>query len=99
MRRHYSIESKLLKINLLGLYKKCPPRKADIWTIWSRRGDSNLRPADYKSAALPTELHRPILVSVHEHRKVFYMIFDFRQGIKIFALQMALEYILHLYIF
>ena len=32
--------------------------------FWSRRGDSNLRPADYKSAALPTELHRPILVWV-----------------------------------
>ena len=30
--------------------------------FWSRRGDSNLRPADYKSAALPTELHRPNLV-------------------------------------
>ena len=27
-------------------------------TYWSRQGDSNLRPADYKSAALPTELHR-----------------------------------------
>jgi hypothetical protein len=26
---------------------------------WSRRQESNLRPADYKSAALPTELHRP----------------------------------------
>jgi hypothetical protein len=25
---------------------------------WSRRSDSNRRPADYKSAALPTELSR-----------------------------------------
>ena len=25
---------------------------------WSRRSDLNGRPADYKSAALPTELHR-----------------------------------------
>ncbi len=31
----------------------------------SRRRDSNLRPADYKSAALPAELHR-LLVSVTE---------------------------------
>ena len=27
--------------------------------VWSRWTDSNRRPADYKSAALPTELHRP----------------------------------------
>ena len=27
--------------------------------IWSRRKDLNLRPADYESAALPTELRRP----------------------------------------
>src|SRR5262245_60994412 len=27
--------------------------------IWSRRMDSNHRPADYESAALPTELRRP----------------------------------------
>ena len=26
---------------------------------WSRCGDSNPRPADYESAALPAELHRP----------------------------------------
>ena len=26
--------------------------------LWSRRSDLNGRPADYKSAALPTELHR-----------------------------------------
>ena len=29
---------------------------------WSWRWDSNPRPADYKSAALPTELRQPILV-------------------------------------
>ena len=28
------------------------------WSWWS---DSNRRPADYKSAALPTELYQPIL--------------------------------------
>ena len=28
------------------------------FVLWSRWSDSNQRPADYKSAALPTELHR-----------------------------------------
>ena len=32
---------------------------------WSRRSDSNGRPADYKSAALPTELHRQIAHQPH----------------------------------
>ena len=37
-----------------------PPHSCfqSAFTYWSRQGDSNLRPADYKSAALPTELHR-----------------------------------------
>ena len=38
-----------------------PPRYSFVnkrAIFWSRQGDSNLRPADYKSAALPTELHR-----------------------------------------
>ena len=30
-----------------------------LLSIWSRCGDSNPRPADYESAALPAELHRP----------------------------------------
>lgn len=29
-----------------------------IRRIWSQRGESNSRPADYKAAALPSELHR-----------------------------------------
>jgi hypothetical protein len=28
---------------------------------WSRQSDSNRRPADYKSAALPTELYRHLI--------------------------------------
>ena len=32
------------------------PARQDSQEIWSPQGDSNLRPADYKSAALPTEL-------------------------------------------
>jgi hypothetical protein len=35
-------------------------------TTWSRRQDSNPRPTDYKSAALPTELRRPN-VRCHEN--------------------------------
>ena len=31
------------------------------WFFWSRRADSNRGPADYESAALPTELRRPAL--------------------------------------
>ena len=33
---------------------------------WSRWRDSNPRPADYKSAALPTELHRPFKISLQK---------------------------------
>ncbi len=34
-----------------------PHRQKEKWSWWT---DSNPRPADYKSAALPTELHQPI---------------------------------------
>ena len=38
---------------------------------WSRRSDLNGRPADYKSAALPTELHRQIkLPYYYQHQMV-----------------------------
>ncbi len=38
---------------------------------WSRRSDLNGRPADYKSAALPTELHRHKNLPYHyQHQKV-----------------------------
>ena len=36
-----------------------PPRGCTVSTVWSWRRDSNPRPADYKSAALPTELRQP----------------------------------------
>gem|GEM_PF-390992 len=36
-----------------------PNRFAGIWQRWSQRQESNPRPADYKSAALPTELLWP----------------------------------------
>ena len=32
-----------------------------ITNIWCRLGDSNSRPTDYKSVALPTELNRHLL--------------------------------------
>lgn len=35
-----------------------PARFALLYHIWSRRQDSNLRPAVYKTAALPAELRR-----------------------------------------
>src|ERR1035437_1503218 len=31
----------------------------NLLILWSRKSDSNRRPADYESAALPTELLRP----------------------------------------
>ena len=41
-----------------GVKVPCLTNLAIPLCIWSRRTDSNPRPADYKSAALPTELHR-----------------------------------------
>ena len=38
---------------------------------WSRREDSNPRPSDYKSDALPTELRRPRQASVHHNIEVW----------------------------
>jgi hypothetical protein len=38
---------------------KARARRAKSLKEWSRRQESNLRPSDYKSDALPTELHRP----------------------------------------
>jgi hypothetical protein len=35
-----------------------PTYGLSVVTCWSRRGDLNPRPADYESAALPTELRR-----------------------------------------
>ena len=35
-----------------------PLGKSPIYEVWSWWTDSNPRPADYKSAALPTELHQ-----------------------------------------
>ena len=37
------------------------------WSWWT---DSNPRPADYKSAALPTELHQPICVLAFISRRM-----------------------------
>jgi hypothetical protein len=37
----------------------CSDARTRYKKIMSRRRDSNPRPADYKSAALPAELHRP----------------------------------------
>ena len=39
---------------------RCPPAAERAWSWWT---DSNPRPADYKSAALPTELHQRVLSS------------------------------------
>jgi hypothetical protein len=38
----------------------CPRSLLGLSNIWSWREESNPRPADYKSAALPTELHQHI---------------------------------------
>src|SRR3954454_11536604 len=35
------------------------PSRVFHWRFWSRRSGLNRRPADYESAALPTELRRP----------------------------------------
>ena len=40
-----------------------------VWSWWT---DSNPRPADYKSAALPTELHQRI---ASQQRKMYYITF------------------------
>ena len=48
-----------------------------IWPLWnlpirtSQWRDSNPRPADYKSAALPTELHWPISLNISKTKKAF----------------------------
>jgi hypothetical protein len=38
---------------------------------WSRRSDLNRRPADYESAALPTELRRPFLAEIAKGKASF----------------------------
>ena len=38
--------------------KKAPREEVLVFLCWSRLSDSNRRPADYKSTALPTELSR-----------------------------------------
>ena len=40
-------------------HKKGVPEQISGTPNWSRRAESNRRPADYESAALPTELRRP----------------------------------------
>ena len=50
-------------------YKE-PPFKRFIWSWWT---DSNPRPADYKSAALPTELHQLIAVTSFSTRLDYYI--------------------------
>ncbi len=42
---------------------------------WSRRPDSNRRPADYESAALPTELRRPLGMRCGMKSTVVYTLF------------------------
>ena len=41
------------------------------WSWWT---DLNPRPADYKSAALPTELHQPVLLDLSNWRYLLYHI-------------------------
>ena len=43
---------------------------ANRLNVWSRKSDLNRRPADYESAALPTELLRPapLIVSLSGRR-------------------------------
>ena len=55
--------------SLPRLTASVPPLKKSRWT------DSNRRPADYKSAALPTELHRQLIFN-RTHR----LVFDFRRS-------------------
>ena len=51
-------------------YKE-PPIKRFVWSWWT---DSNPRPADYKSAALPTELHQHL---THTTRILYHMCLPF----------------------
>ena len=51
---------------------KIQPTIADrIWSWWT---DSNPRPADYKSAALPTELHQLVNLFLVNRRVILYHI-------------------------
>ena len=43
-------------IGIRSVRNRNEPERQDFLGNWSPQGDSNLRPADYKSAALPTEL-------------------------------------------
>ena len=54
---------------------KNPPTVAGriVWSWWT---DSNPRPADYKSAALPTELHQRFFSSL-EHLFIISHLFEF----------------------
>ena len=47
------------------------PRRAPAINKWSRRPGLNRRPADYESAALPTELRRPDMQKRRERKNEF----------------------------
>ena len=53
----FSLVPSRVRIRLLNLNKKTPLTAEFSWSWWT---DSNPRPADYKSAALPAELHQHI---------------------------------------
>ena len=44
----------------IGLIQKYPGSYKTAGIFWSWRQESNLQPADYKSAALPIELHQRV---------------------------------------
>ena len=48
--------------------KQSPPKRVAI-IFWSWWRDSNLRPADYESAALPTEPHQHSLLNIFHNVK------------------------------
>lgn len=52
-------------LNLCSKTRKKRHKAAFYFLNWSRREDLNPRPADYKSAALPTELHRQTIKVAH----------------------------------
>ena len=57
--RHFEIRDVMMnRIKQAGVMFAQKPIRA---LQWSRQSDSNRRPADYKSAALPTELYRRYL--------------------------------------
>ena len=58
--------------NLLRHYKPSPPPDGKLvpsFILWSWRRDSNPRPSDYKSDALPTELRQQISGTIAPSRK------------------------------